>query len=334
MSETAIWIVAVFAVVAGIPTVARGQERLIFDEKMHQWVAAEEIEAPAQGVLGQAKELIAQKKFSKAEKLLKKHIKSLEDQPQNSDRRAAMLLYGDVAFKQGQYYKANDRYQRVINEYPQTEEWAWAIRHDLDIARAWLDGKKRRLWGIFQVGATDEALDILSQIEQLAPRMTIAEAALRMSADYYYHTGQFELAELKYRRLLEEYKSKPAGQATTTRAKYALLRRAYSSMAMFPGIAFDITSLIEASDLFKDYLGLYPGDAGSEEIVSLLRDIESKRAQKEYRIGEFYVRIHRPGAAAYYFKYVTNTWPDTLWGEKARTDLAKMGYESAAATAP
>lgn len=303
------------------------QERRVFDENAGEWVAGAKIDGPGEGPLGQARQLVAEKKFRPAEKQLKKYIKSLRDRPDSPELRAAVLLYADCAFMRGRYYKAHNRYQRLINDYPQTEEYAWSLRHDLDIARAWLAGRKRRLWGVFRVSAVDEALDILSQIEQLAPGDTIAEVASRARADHYFAVGEFDLAQISYRSLIERHKlagnrSTPAALA---RLKQAILRRAQSLLAVFAGVAFDDTPLLESREVYSGYLIRFGQDVKSQDVASLLVDIENKRAQKEYRVGRFYVRVRKPQAATFYFNYVQSTWPDTLWAERARADMAELG---------
>jgi len=296
---------------------AQQQERYIFDQNTHKWLPAEQIEKPYECMLGQAQELISQQKYRKAERILKKFLKQQLD---DKDRRAAMLLYADCAFLRGKYSKAHKRYHQIINMYPNTREFAIALRRELDIARAWLAGKKRRVLGIFWMGAEDEALDILSMIEQNGAGHRIAEVALREKADYFFRTGQFELAELAFRRLAKEYRSKRYRQ-------YAMYRSAASALASFPGVAFDDTPLIEAAELYKEYLENFPSDSKKPEIKTILEQIRDRRAHKDFEIGKFYEKIRRAEAAAYYFRVVIRNWPDTLWAQRARVELERLGFD-------
>jgi len=289
----------------------------IFDEKRQTWVPAEELEKPPEGVLGQGRELIKQGEFGKADKLLKNYLKEQSDAP---DRQAVLFLYAECAFARGRYYQAHKRYQQVISEYPQTDEFAYSLRRELDISKAWLEGKKRRLWKLFRVKAVDEALDLLSQIEQLGAGHRIAEVALRTKADYYFRSGQFELAQMCYRRLVKEYRSKHY-------MKLAMFNSASSALASFHGIWFDDTPLLEAGALYNEYLDKFPEEAGKEDVDTILKQIENKRAEKEFEIGRFYVRVKKPTPAAYYFRYVLKTWPETLWAERSRAELERLGFE-------
>ena len=158
-------------------------------------------------------------------------------------------------------------------------------------------------------------------IEQNGAGHRIAEVALKEKADYFFRTGQFELAEMAYRRLAKEYRSKKY-------RRYAMYRSAAAALASFPGIAFDDTPLIEASELYKEYLENFPNDSNKTEIKTILEQIQERRAHKEFSIGKFYERIRKVDAAAYYFKVVIKLWPETLWAERARAELERLGFET------
>ncbi len=297
---------------------AKMQERIIYDEERQVWIPAEELEQPLEGVVGQAQELLRDKKYRQAERLLKKYLK--ETGPGEPYRAQAMLFYADAAFMRSDYGTADKRYNQIISEFPNTREYAISIRRELDIAKVWLGGKKKRVLGILFLSAQDEAIDILSKIEQLAGGYRIAEVALWTKGDYYYRTGQFELAEIAFRRLAKDYKS-------PRYHKIALNRAAASALASFPGVYFDDTPLLDATQLYNEYLNEFPNEGKREDIPVILEQIKAKRAQKEFETGRFYRRVRQPVAAAYYFRYVAKTYPDTLWAERSKTELERMGFD-------
>ncbi|QQR68193.1 MAG: outer membrane protein assembly factor BamD [Candidatus Brocadia sp.] len=58
----------------------------------------------------------------------------------------------------------------------------------------------------------------------------------------------------------------------------------------------------------------------------MIQEIRVIEAEREYNIGEFYLRRKKPVAAAMYFGYVINDFPDTIWAEKAdeKIEFLKM----------
>jgi outer membrane protein assembly factor BamD (BamD/ComL family) len=301
---------------AGSTCLAQQQERYIFDEDTRDWIAGETLEPSLEGVAGEAQQMIESGQYRQAEKMLKEYLKSTSTQ--QAGRVEAMLVYADSAFARDEYGLADERYHQLINEYPNTKEFAISLRRELDIANAWLAGKKKRVLGVLFLNASDEAIEILSMIEQLAGGYRIAEVALWTKADYYYQSGQFELAEIAYRRLSQNYNSPRYNKA-------AMYWSAASAMAAFPGIAFDDTPLLDAHELYTQYMDKYPQQAQKEDVPVVLEQIRLKQAQKDYEIGRFYKRIRKPDAAVYYFRYVVRNWPDTIFAEEAKIELQKMG---------
>jgi len=296
------------------------QERYIFDEKTGQFKIREELTAVEdQTVAAQALKLLTTNEPAKAERLLKKHFKA---NPQARQRPDLLLMYADCRLARGDYYKAHKRYQQILDEFVGTREYAQAILREVAVADAFLAGRKRWILGIIPVSAEDEALEILTQVEQLGAGHRVAEVALRKKADYYYRTGQYELAELTYARLASEY---PRGRYKCL----AMYRSAESALASFPGVAYDDSALIEARERFLQYQQACPRQAAGHDIPLILQQIEAKQAHKQFEVARFYQRTRKPHAAAFYYRYVANTWPDSLWGSRARSELVKLGYLTA-----
>jgi len=309
----------VWVALLAMGSVAQAEERLVYDEATKRWRPADEMQVKFEGPLGEIQQLMQAGKYGKAESLATKYIKTNKESDE-AEILPAMLLEADCAYLRGDTYKAYKRYQKIIDDFPDTQEYAISLKRQLDISKLWLDGKKRLLWGIFLIPAQDDALEALDRIEQTASGHRIAEVAVRMKADYYYKDGQFDLAETEYLRLVREFKSPKYSEPS-------LYRAASSALASFPGIAFDDTGLVDAAELYTEYLITYPDQAKKDEIAVILKDIASKRAEKEVLIGDFYARLHFPKSAELSYNYVMKTWPDTLSAETARAKLERMGFE-------
>ena len=295
------------------------QERYIFDQEGGQWREEEQLAGPSEGIIGQVRELLGQNKGRAAEKLIKKYRKG---DPQADDWAELMLLYGDCRLVRGDYYRAHRRYGRVLDKFVGTREYAQAILRELTVAEAFLAGNKRRIWGIFRVSAVDEGLEILTQVEQLGMGYRVAEVALHKKAQYYYRTGQFDLAQISYARLAREY----------SQGKYkcrAMFRSAQSALASFPGVRFDDTPLLDARERFLQYEQSCAGDSQRQDVELLVNQINGKQAEKEFEVARFYRRVGKANAAVFYYKYVVDTWAETLWAQRARVELLELGYPQA-----
>ncbi len=293
-------------------------QKLVYDSGTGQWVEPVPPEPGTEdGDLQIARDLLARKELKKAKRALGRWMALYGyDSTRHPE---ALFLLGRVEFELGNYIKAHERYQEIIGEYPGTEFADRALRADFVIAEMFLAGKKRKVWKIFRFKAVDEGLDILDDIIVNNPNSPLAEQAIKTKADYYFRTGQFDLAEDEYAHLAREY---PRGQYE----RQALLLSARSALASFPGIHFDDAPLIEAAERFRQFRQKYPGYADSEGVGQVLEQIRNTRAHKEYEIGRHYERTRHYDAAAFYYRSVMNHWPETMWAGMAESRLFDLGY--------
>ena len=181
-----------------------------------------------------------------------------------------------------------------------------------------LSGKKRIVWGFIRLPAKDEGLEILSRVAEHAPKSAIAAKSMMRIADYHYGAQQYPEAVAAYDDYLAMFKKSPE-------VAHAMLQAARATHAQFKGIAYDATPLIEAEQRFKVYSERFPEAAESENISKILGQIADTLAEKLYACGEYYVRVRKPSAAAFYFKQVVDKYEFTLWGRRARDSLAVLG---------
>ena len=63
-----------------------------------------------------------------------------------------------------------------------------------------------------------------------------------------------------------------------------------------------------------------------EDAKRLIEEIRIIEAEREFNIGDFYLRRKKPAAAAMYFEYVKRDFPGTIWAERAneRIEFQRM----------
>ena len=296
----------------------RYPERLVYDPHTHEWIVEEPPEpGTADGDLAIARNLLARGEHKKAAKRLKQWVADYAyESPCHPE---AVFLRGRVEFERKNYIPAHRHYLEVLNDWPGTEWADRALRGEFVIAEVFLAGHKRKFLGLPFVHAYDEALDILDDIIVNHPNTVLAEQALKTKADYYFRTGEFELAEDAYAHLARDY---PAGQYV----REAMLQSARAALASFPGVQFDDAPLVEAEERFVQFHRTFPRHAGEEDVDLTLENIRAKRAEKEFSIAEYYRRARQPQAASFYYRSVQQGWPDTTWAALAQDRLADLGW--------
>lgn len=302
------------------------QERLEYDAKTGEWrEVAPPVPGTEAGDLALGRSLLAQSRFEDARKAFKNWFETYPDSPHYPEA----LFYAaetevsaeDQKPRSGHLIKAYEWLEELLDGWPGTELADRAIRKELIIAELLLfKGRKQKIWkGTLWLSGEEEALTMLDRIIDDRARDTpIAEQALRLKADYHYANGDFEEAELAYARLMRDF-------ARGKYAKFSLLRAGESALARFPGVEFDDADLLEAEVYLKDYQSKYPREAAEAMVPQLLTRVDESRAEKEFRVAQYYERTKALDAAVYYYKLVDQDWEQTTWGAQAHQRLIALG---------
>ncbi len=302
------------------------RERLEYDVNTGEWI---EIPPPVPGTAGGdlaiGRGQLAQNQFKDARKTFKDWFKTYPD----SELRREALFYSaeteimaeDADPKSGDLMQAYDWLEEILEAWPGSDLADRAVRREIIIAEMLLfKDRKQRVWkGTFWLGAEDEALAMLSKVaDTWAIGTPVAEQALRLKADYHYQHGQFDEAEITYARLMRDF---PRGRYR----KISLLRSGQSALARFPGIEFDDADLLEAEVYLRDFETQYPGESDAYRVPQTLTRIQDSLAEKDFNVARFYERTSRLDAAAFYYRFVMATWPDSTWASQSLERLTAIG---------
>jgi len=310
-SARAVW--AVLLLVSPCLLAAEGQS----EWRRGKWVrSAAATEGGAAGQLATIRQLLDKGHNARAVKAAKAFVKK---HPQHRDCEEAMMLAGQGELARGRYYQAFQWFEKQLASFPAGKYFLRALDREFKVAEAFLAGKKRIVWGFVRLSARDEGLEILSRIAEHAPKSAIAAKAIMRIADYHFEAEHYAEAVDAYDEYLAMFKKSPD-------AGYAMLQAARASRAQFAGIQFDETPLIEAQQRFETFAERFPQDAEKQNVSKILREIADTLAEKLYACGEYYVRVGKPSAAAFYYKQVVDRYGHTSWARQARQSLNGLDY--------
>lgn len=154
-----------------------------------KWVpAAKPVEGTVEGELAIIRTHIAQRDRKKALAAVERFLARY---PDDAACEEAMLLAGQADLDAGQYYQAYEQFEKMLDRYPNGRFLERALTREMDVANAFLAGKKRTVAKVFRLPAKDEGLDILRRIAEHAPSSLIAESALLRIGEYHYQQGEY-----------------------------------------------------------------------------------------------------------------------------------------------
>ena len=291
---------------------AEDQELIRIDGK---WV---KLPPPQQGTpageLAIVRRDMDKKDYAKAVKHAKRFLKRYPADPLAEE---AMALAGDAQMQRGRYWDAYKLYERQLRRHPAGMLADRSIDREMEIARAWLGGRKRRLAGTLLISAREDALELLEKIAERATGSDRGQTALLTIADHYFDNAKWTAAADVYDSFLKLYGNSP-------RAAHADLRAAEAYRRSYRGSAWDETPLIEAEQRYKAFAMRHPVAARKAAVEQILWEIHEDRAAKQYAVGQFYLRMSQSDAATHYFKIVVSEYADTAWAGQAQAAMAQL----------
>ena len=241
----------------------------------------------------------------------------LKSHPAATDRDRGLYLLAQVYFQSGDRVRSFYHLDELLDTYPASKLYTAALQLQYDLADDYLNGRKDTFLGLPILSMEDEAVEMLFRIQERAPGSPVAQAALKRTADYYFNTSQFDLAGDAYQAYLRTY---PRSDDVPT----VRLRQAFSSLARFRGPKYDATPLIDARSQFKLIEVQYPNLAAENNVPQWIAHIDADLSRKAYSTGDFFRRTGKLHGAAYMYRYVVQTYPNSPEAPLAKKALARI----------
>jgi outer membrane assembly lipoprotein YfiO len=309
-ATTALAALAAAVLLAGLAAGPAAADEFIL--KDGQWAAAPKpAKGTVEGELALISQQIEQKNFKTARAAADAFLK---DHPDSPSCEEAMLLGAQAELENGMYYQAFERLEAMLAKYPNGLFLERALTREMEVANAFLAGKKRIVGGMLKLPAADEGLTILRKVSEHAPGTDIAERALL-------RIGEYHFQQKEYRDSADAYDEFLALNPKSARVPHTMALAAQSMYESFKGVAYDETPLVEAEARFKALLAQYPDEARKCRAADMVREIVTIRGERAYETAKFYERTGKPQSAIFYYRQVAEEFPSTVWASEARTKV-------------
>ncbi len=229
----------------------------------------------------------------------------------------ALFLIAEAENRSDDPIEAFYYYDELLDEHPESQLYSAAMQKQYDIADAFLRGKKHKFLGLPILGAEDEAVEMLYRIQQRSPGSPIAERALLRTANYYFATRDYDLAEDAYGALHARIPAQ--SQHPRSKAPPGLLRLRAVPWPALRGDAPD-----RCAERLLAVEAEYPELARRADVRAMLAQIDATMAKGLYIRADFYRRTHEPRGTAFVYRYLIEAYPNSPEAAKARTQLAKL----------
>jgi tetratricopeptide (TPR) repeat protein len=298
-----------------------------------QWVPPAPPHSPPltadEATITHARALLARDEPAQARRILDRWIAANEfTSPPSPLLPQAYLLRGDAVLAAGNEYTALYDYEKVILDFPGSPEYARAVERELEIGIRYLNGLRRKFWGMRIAGATDIGEELLVRVQERLPGSTLAEHAGIELADYYYRTRDLAAASEAYEVFIVNH---PRSEHATK----ARQRRIYANIARFKGPDYDASGLTEAQVLIEEYAAIDPIGAQRAGLTDALSArLEESAAAQQLQKARWYLRRGDAVSARFMLHRVAEAHPRTVSADLAMQMLEARGWGSIAIPTP
>ncbi len=246
--------------------------------------------------------------------------------PDSALEEDAMFMAAESYFFGKRYPEADERYERVVKNFPKSRYLDRVQRRRFSIAHYWIQVDEQDPQRFYEFNLTDEtlpwrdrfnyAMRILDQIRLDDPTGDIADDATVMAADACLAIGRYQQAENLYSDLIKTFPS-------SEHQFHAHWLAIQTKLRLYRGPEYGDTTLVEAEKLLIQLRRQFPQkiQQRTQDVVRLQAEIHYKKAERQWSVGEFFHERASYGAARIYYRTLVEEYSDTPFAANARQRL-------------
>ena len=248
------------------------------------------------------------KDYDRARKEFKKLLRAYKESPEAAE---AQYYVGRCDEEDGDYYKAFVAYRKTIQVYPSTKRFDEILEREYQVANYFLAGKRRKLFGIAAVlPARDKAVEIFQAIVDDGPFSDYGQLAQYKLGLAHLALQDYEAAVSAFEQVISRYPDSPLVDDARFQIAQASLKGTFR-----PGYDQSPTDL--AIRELEAFLHEYPESELSSGAAERVRTLKERRAEHEYRVGQFYEHRKHVASALLYYETIAQQFSSTSWAPKA-----------------
>ena len=264
--------------------------------------------------------------YLEAAKVYDRSAKRWSDSALHED---ALFMAAESYFFGHRYPEADERYERLLKDYPKSRYLDQIQRRRFSIAHYWLKMDQLDHQQFYEFNLMDPTVPwrdqfnygvrILDQIRLDDPTGDIADDATLLAADACLELGRYQQADNLYSDLIKAFPSSEHQFRAHRAAIQTKLRR-------YRGPDYGDAALLESEKLLKQLKRQFPQQARQQQqdLARINAEIHYKKAEREWSIGQFFDERASYGAAKMYYSTLLKDYADTPFAAPARRRLSEI----------
>ncbi|HEV7868561.1 MAG TPA: outer membrane protein assembly factor BamD [Chthoniobacteraceae bacterium] len=232
-----------------------------------------------------------------------------------AQRKVAMLLEAN-----GDYDKSYEAYSVYLTKYPRGEDFDAVVEAQFKIAKLFLDGQKRKVFGVPFASSMTRAQEMFEGILKRAPFSKWAPLAQ-------FNVGQALEKQAKYPEAIAAYQVVVAKYPTDAIADDAQYQIGYVRLREAREGSYDTASQQRARESFEDFVIRYPESEKVPQARENMRSLQGGVTKGSLDIAKFYEKTKKYKAAVIYYNEVVKQQPDSPESNFAKTRIEALRTE-------
>lgn len=267
--------------------------------------------------LSRADELIKRNKLSEARSALRGLLNKF---PLSQQTAEARLKLGELLERDGKFEDAFEMYDQLLVKNPESKQFTNALDAMFGIGKRYMNGEKRRLFGIKTFSSNRRAEEMFDTILKRAPYARSAPQVMLFRGMVLERQGKDAEALSSYQQIIERFPSDSVADDAQYQMGYIRLRNVRSG-------SYDSVDRVRAQESFEDYLNRAPQNGKVSQARENLQLLESNRRKASLEAAKFYEKTGKTKSAAIYYRDILKDHPGTEEAAVAKKRLETLKTE-------
>jgi len=228
----------------------------------------------------------------------------------------SLLKVGELYEKSGDYEKAFDAYGKYLTVYPKAEDFDKAVESQFNIAKRFLEGERRRLFGVKTFSSMEKAQKMFEEIVKNAPYSKYAPLAQFNLGQAFEKQQKYTEAVTAYQTVTQKYPADSLAVDAQYQVGYVYLIQCRESN--------DPAARTKARDAFEDFIARYPNSEKVAQAKEDLKSLSGNETKSVMTVAKFYDKRKNYKAAVIYYNQVIKEQPGTPDSDEAKNRIEEL----------
>jgi len=227
-------------------------------------------------------------------------------------------------FKMAELYEKTDaperafkEYGKYISTYPTGKEFDTVVERQFNIAKAFLGGERRKVFGVKTFASMERSQKMFEEIVKNAPYSKYAALAQFNIGMALEKQGQHAEALAAYQLAVDKYPN----DDVACDAQYQI---GYIQLHLIETGSNDQAARIKARDAFEDFIVRYPQSEKVAQARENIKKLSGTNLKQTLDVARFYEKTKNPKAAVIYYNDILQTDKGSPEGIEAQKGIDRL----------